>query len=219
MNNEEKIKKFIDETEEAELKDYSEKLIDNLKEMNDKEDKFQIWFVFLLLLYLLTKSSHMESVDLGIITLTDISVISKLLPLAMAYIFFNMITLTNHKQDVMMALNIISEKKFKQEQLKRGDKIFSRSFIIRLFFPYSFSNAISSIGTEKSSILHALFGFLLLIPTLFVAFIPYCIYVFMIIDVYKNYTDDFLGWISFLGSAWVFLLILFFMFAKAKADN
>lgn len=211
--------KFIEETDDAELKDYSEKLFDNLKEMNDKEDKFLIWFVLILLLYVLTKSSHMESVNLGMITLTDIAVISKLLPLGMSYIFFNMISLTNHKQDVMMALNIISERKFKQEPLKNGDKSFSRSLIIRLFFPYSFSNAISGIGTGKTSIVHAIFGFFLLIPTLLLVFIPYAIYVFMIIDVFKNYTDDILGWISFLGSAWVFLIVLYFMFAKARSDK
>lgn len=219
MKNEEKIKQFVDDVDEAELMDYSDKLFDNLKEMNDKEDKFLIWFILLLLLYLLSKSSQMESVDLGMITLTNTSVISKLLPLGMAYIFFNMISLTNHKQDVMMALNIISEKKFKQYPLKTGDKSFSRNFIIRLFFPYSFSNTISSIVTEKPSIIKSIFGFLLLIPTILIVFIPYCVYLFMIIDVYKNYTDDTLGWISFLGSTWVFLLILFFMSVKAKTDK
>lgn len=219
MKNEEKIKKFVDETDDDELKDYSDKLFDSLKEMNDKEDKFLIWFVLILLFYLLSKSSHVESIDLGMITLTDISVIAKLLPLGMAYIFFNMMALSNHKQDVMMALNIISEKKFNKEPLKRGDKSFSSSLIIRLFFPYSFSNAFSGIETGKSSIVHAILGFFLIIPTLLLVFIPYAIYIFMIVDVYRNYTDDMLGWISFLGSTWVFLLILIFMSIKARANK
>jgi hypothetical protein len=211
MNKEEKIREFILATPESDLEDYSEKLYGSLKDMNEKENKFGLWFVVILLLYFLSKNSQMESVDIGLITLTDTSIISKLLPLLLGYLLFNMILLTSHKKDVMLALNLLSENKFNQEPVKRGDKSYTRSLLIKLFFPYAFSNSISNVVSEKASIGQAVVGLILLLPIIIIVLIPYVAYIMMIIDIYRNYTTDLLGWVSFLGSAWIFLIILFYL--------
>jgi hypothetical protein len=213
------INNFLSNNSEEIISDYSNKLYDSLKELNLKEEKHGLWFVILIFIYLLIGSSSMKEINFGFITISDISIISKLLPLLLIYVFFNMFLITSHKKDLMLTLNIISEKRFNQIPLESKHKSIGRNFIIKLFFPYSFSNAISQAITEKPNIPQAFIGFFLLLPTLLLAFLPYLTLILMLVDLYKKYTNDILGWICFITSIWGFLLLILYIWINSKDEN
>jgi hypothetical protein len=218
MNKTSEIKNFLLNNSEENIIDYSNKLYDSLKELNSKEEKHGLWFVILIFIYLLIGSSSMKEINIGFITISDISTISKLLPLLLIYVFFNMFLITSHKKDLLLALNSISEKRFNQLPLESKNKSLSRNFIVKLFFPYSFSNSISQAIAEKPNIYQAFTGFFLLLPTLILALAPYLVLLLMLIDLYKKYTDDLLGWICFITSIWGFSLLILFLWINSKND-
>ncbi|PKB15224.1 hypothetical protein [Flavobacterium sp. 5] len=223
MDKEAEINNFLLSNSEENINDYSNKLYDNIKELNHKEEKLGLWFVILIFIYLLVGSSSMKEINLGFITISDISTISKLLPLLLIYIFFNTFLITSHKNNLMFALNLISENRFNQIPIENNQKFIGRNFIVNLFFPYSFSNAIlntfSNTITGKPKISETFIGFLLLLPTLLLAILPYLTLILMLVDSYKKYTNDLLGWICFLASVWGFSLLLFYIWISLKNER
>ena len=214
------IEQFIKTNEESTLKDYLDRLWDNLDELNKKEEKHSLWLVIVFFLFLVLSNTSVESFNIGPVTFKDISIISKILPLIFIYIFFNLGVISSHKRELNLTIKSISEAVFKQSNSSQTIRDeYSGSFIIRMFLPYSFSNAIMKVFNKKPTIIESLIGFSLLLPVLIIGLIPYVLTIIMLYDLWKNFTTDILGKICFWTTLWAFCLSVFYIVKNGLNNN
>lgn len=211
MGKREDILKIIDGKDEGFIVDFSNKIFENLKELNSKEEKHNLYAVIVVFLYyLMLYKSSVESVSIGPITINDITIVAKILPLVFVYIIFNLRTISSHKKDVLFTIKTLSEKMFDQKAMDQTYKELGNNFITRTYLPYTFSNSVSKILSPKPHIIEAIIGFPLLLPIIVVGALPYFVTVSMLIDLYNNHMNDLLGKTSFWLTIWAFLLMIFY---------
>lgn len=87
MKNNFDLEKFIEENDEDLISDYSKTLIENLKDLNSKEEKHNLWILIMVVLFFILSNSSIESFNIGPINIKDISVIRKILPLVFTFNF------------------------------------------------------------------------------------------------------------------------------------
>lgn len=193
------------------LKEYFDKVYDSLSVLNVHEEKHNFWLIVSIFIYIVFYDSSIESLAIGPVTLKDVSVIGKILPPIIAYIFFNLRTIKSQKADVNFTLKFLSKKLFLQSNEELITNDVSNTFLTRVFLPYSFTNSISKIIREKPSTAESFIGFPLLLPLMFIGIVPYFIMGFTIYDLYQNQRETWLGvgclWITI----WIFLLMLFYI--------
>lgn len=214
MSKKEQILYFIERLDDNSLKDYSDKLYESLKDIETKEDKLLFWFVILLILYLFGNVG-IDEVNLIFINIKDFSLVSKISPLIMGYLLFQMVFITSHKKELLLALDVVFEKRFKDKPIIE-EKYGFRKLISRLFIPFSITNSLSSVFDRKRSIIESFVGFILLLPILLIGLVPTLVYILMIINLYKNYTNDLTGWICFCLSTWIFLIFIYISWIKSE---
>ena len=214
MSKKEQILDFLERLDDNSLKDYSDRLYESLKDIETKEDKLLFWFVVLLILYLFGNVG-VDEVNLIFINIKDFSLVSKISPLIMGYLLFQMVFITSHKKEMLLALDVVFEKRFKDKPIIE-EKYGFRKLVSRLFLPFSITNSLSSIFDRKRSIIESFVGFILLLPILLIGLVPTLVYVLMIINLYKNYTNDLIGWICFCLSIWIFLIFIYISWIKSE---
>lgn len=205
MTNKEKINKFISENDPQLVKDYHNKLFDNLKELNAKEEKHVFWLCVVIFLYLISGSMTIQSISLGPVTINDSSAITKILPLVFVYIVYVLHSITGQKKDINLAFEIITANQFNMI----GEKDNTVSFLSRIYRPFEYSNSFSHFLRDKPHIIESLIGFIILLPLLAIGLTPYLVSISMLIDLYKNYMNDILGKISFWITLWLFIITIF----------
>lgn len=205
MTKKEKIHRFISENDPQIIKDYHDKLFDNLKELNEKEEKHIFWLCVVIFLYLISGNIAIQSISLGPVTINDSSAITKILPLIFVYIVYVLHSITGQKKDINLAFEIITANQFN----RIGEKENTVSFLSRIYRPFEYSNSFSHFLKDKPDIIESLIGFIILLPLLAIGFAPYFVSISMIIDLYKNYMGDTLGKISFWITLWLFIITIF----------
>ena len=208
MNKEAEIQLLIENSSDEYINNYTDKVYENYKELGKKEEKHNLWLVIIILLYMIIDNSSISSVNIGPININDISVVSKLLPIILIYILFNLISITDHKKDLLITLKTISN-------LRSNKTLKEIDFSLRMYLPYMFSNSIRKLTTSKPHIITSLIGFSLLLPIIIVALTPYVIIVLMLIDIYNKHMNDFLGYLSFYITLWSLFLFVFYIIVGA----
>lgn len=185
-----------------------------------KEEKHSLWFAIVFFFFLVLKNTTIESFNIGPVTFKDITIISKILPLIFVYIFFNLSVISSHKKEVNFTIRKLSARIFNQNQ--ENNSILPQltdNFIIRMFLPFSFSNTVLKNFSNKPTFIEALIGFPLMLPVLVIGILPYVLTVYMLCDLWKNYSNDFFGVASFWLTLWAFCLAIFYVIKNAISFN
>jgi hypothetical protein len=205
MKNSEKVDQFITNNDESVIKDYHDKLFENLTVLNERHDKLILWEIGIIILYLFAGNLKIENLNLGPVSITDTSLLVKLIPLVFVYLLYDLNSVSYQKKEILLAFNIITRVRF--------DKLFkeedSNSYLSRIYKPYAFTNSISNFINEKAKKTEIIFGLLVLIPVILIGFIPFCIIFSMIRDVYTNHMNDLLGKISFFITIWLTVVVAY----------
>lgn len=217
----ETIANFISDNQTNEfLPSYFDKLYENLKDLNNRSEKYTIGLILIIFLHLIFGQNTIESFSIGPINIKDISIIPKVLPILIIYAIFNLYSIQHQKNDLINALKVHSFTFFKQkytsEDLKNNNKL---TYITRLFLPYSFSNMVTSLLTEKPSKLTSAIGFIILLPTIALGLLPFAFLYQMLESIFNKYYNDTLGFISFWLSIWVFVLTIFYIVINAINES
>ncbi|WP_394773491.1 hypothetical protein [Flavobacterium sp.] len=210
MTNSEKIDQFIANNDQSTIKDYHDKLFENLTVLNEKEDKLIVWQIVIIFLYLFAGNLKIENLSLGPVSITDSSLLSKLIPLVFVYVLYDLNSVSHQKQEILVAFNIISKSRF-DKMFKQDDL---NNYLTRIYKPYAFTNSISNFIREKASLVEIIFGLLILIPAMLIWTIPFVIVFSMIRDVYINHFNNLLDKLSFFVTIWITLVVAYQMIAR-----
>ena len=215
MTNKNLLILFINQNTPEVISDYRDKLYENLKALNSKEEKYTLWILVIFLLYILLNSSSIPSFTIGPATINNPLIITEIIPIVFVFIFFKLHLITSYKRDINLAIETISIFTFKQFLELVSKKPYNRNFIFRMYTPHSFLNSISEIIREKAHFYERICALILLFPIVIIAFVPYIFIGYMIVDLYKNHFGDILGKVSFFMTFWIFVILLYHLITSS----
>lgn len=211
MNKQEIIKFIVDNNESSHLVDFYNKAYDKLKDINKHIDKVTAYLIIVVFVFLLSSKSSIQSFQIGPISINDITVIVKLLPILFSFLLTDLVVCSGHKGEVFMAVKLISMSLYKQDIDHKHLDNHKHNLITRLVLPFSYSMELSKLNSEKVSIFQALFGVILILPFLSLFFLPFYFEFYMLRDIYLHYKTDILGKASFYLSIWIMLLMIYYL--------
>ncbi|HMZ99489.1 MAG TPA: hypothetical protein PLN49_01420 [Ferruginibacter sp.] len=215
MNKQEILKFIVDNNNSQHLLDFYNKTYDKLKELNKRIDKLTAYLIIVVFVFLIAAKSSIQSFQVGPISINDISIIVKLLPILFSYLLTDLIISSSHKGELLMTVKLISMSLYKQDIDHRHLDDHKHNLITRLVLPFSYSIELSKLNSGKVHRLQALFGFIVILPFLSLIFLPFYFEFYMLRDIYRNHMTDTLGKISFYLSIWIMLLMLYYLISSA----
>lgn len=214
MNIKQKTEMFISNNRESGIKDFHDKLYENLKGLSAKEEKLLLWEVAIIFLYLFAANLSFSNISLGPLSITDTTIIVKILPIVFLFVLYILHSVTLQKQEALKAFEIITMERFS----KKIVNVNTKSFLTRIFNPYDFTNSTVHLIRDNSSIKEFAVGLILLFPLIIIGIFPFFIAISMVIDLYNNYSSDIIGKISFGIASWLCLLIIYHFVVVVRAN-
>lgn len=205
---------FIQENQGSQLQDFYDKMYEKLSFLNKKIDKLTFYIIIITGLYLITSKASISSFQIGPVTISDISIIPKLLPILFSAIFFDLIITSAHKAEVYTTVKFIFLSLYKQEINPKDLEDGSNNVFTRIFLPFSYTTELSRLNSSTGCVLGALLGIILTLPLFAVIFLPICFEYYMLHDLFLKYYNDILGKICFWISIWLCACSVFYFFVN-----
>ncbi len=210
MTTQSEILKFITENSDEKLLNYFEKVCDKQKELNERINKISIYFLLSALVFFILPFTTKADIQVGPMTLSNNTIVYKLLPLFFSYISLEFAVATNHKGEVMKILKLLSLHLYKQnvedDYFKNPHRL---NFFSRVIIPFSFWTEINNSLDKKIGC----FGAILLLPALIVMFLPFYFEFVSLKFIVLNFWTDWITKFSVIVSLWL-ILITFYFYGK-----
>ncbi|HXI00631.1 MAG TPA: hypothetical protein VNI52_10195 [Sphingobacteriaceae bacterium] len=207
------ILKFIEENNHDLLLDFYNKTYEKLKSLNSSIDRLTLYLIIVAFLYFISSGKSIQSFQVGPVSIADISVIVKILPVLFSYILLDIVITSGHKAEVFRIVKFIAMSIYKHDYNFKDLEDTKHSGIVRILMPFSYSIEFSKFNTEKVHILQALFGFIILSPLAILIFGPFYLEYYMLREIYNTYSD-FFSKICFYLSIWIIGLLIFYMLSN-----
>lgn len=191
----------------------------NLENLNEKVDKFTLYLAVIILVFFISSNIYIENFSIGIITIKDISVLMKILPVIYFQLLYMIITMSYHKSELYFAVKKLGRKIYQNNYDNPKLYPFQNNFIDRISLPFSFSSFGNQLVLKEGGIGNALMGIFIAIPALIGALSTFVIGIYMIKNIYYLHFNDFLGKLSFFYSIWMVLFIVYTISVGARKNN
>ncbi len=200
------ILKFIEDNQVERITDYNNKLYSKIKDLNQRNDRLTLFLIVIVFIYFLTLSQSFTSILVGPISIKDLTVISKLIPVLFAYFLLEFALLNGHRAEVMKTVKWIHLSLYKQEPNKKDYIEGQYSPFVRLLLPFSRWTELYELNNDKPL---GCIGIILLIPMIIFLILPFYFEYISIKFVFEHYWNDWIGKISIILSTWIMLITLY----------
>ena len=201
--------KFFNENEQEKVDAYIQRIIENIKEIGSLVSRYYVYLLMIIFAYYLTKESQLESINLGIVQISDLKIIKILLPPVFTFIYLILLVAENRRQmlshQVKVLFNMRNKTELNQDDLQRAHfNEFNSSFL-----PFNFITEL----THKISYSKFSGVLVMLILLCMVMFLSGALFVFeylMLKDLYSLWYDGILEKVIFILTICMFVLSLYF---------
>ncbi len=201
--------KFFNENEPEKVDAYIQRLIDNIKDVGSLVSRYYVYLLMIIFAYYLTKESQLESINLGIIQISDLKIIKILLPPVFTFIYLVLLVAENRRQTLSHQVKVLFNMRNKTE-LNQDD--FQRSHFNEFnssFLPFNFITELTH-KVSYSKISGVLIMFMLLCLIMFLSSAFFVFEYFMLKDLYSLWYDGMLEKVIFILTVCMFVLSLYF---------
>lgn len=205
---------FIQENQGEKLQDFYDKMYEKLQLLNKKIDKLTFYIIVITGLYLITSKASITSFQVGPVSISDITIIPKLLPILFSAILFDLIITSNHKGEVYTTVKYIFLSNYKQKILPKDLEDGTNNAFTRILLPFSYTTELSRLNSSSGCIIGAFAGIALVIPLLVVISLLFYFEYYMIRDLYTKFYDDTLGKICFWITIWLSAATAFYFLSN-----
>jgi hypothetical protein len=206
----EDILKFIIDNQDEKLMDFYNKTYEKLKDLNRKIDRLTLFLGIIVLLYLVASKATIASFSIGPVSLSDISLIVKLLPILFAALLLDLAITSGHKAELQTTVKFIFLSLYKQEVDPKDLEDGKLNLFSRIIMPFSYSSELLKFSSSKVSILSGCFGTILFVPLLSFILLPFYFEFYMLREIYLNHYNSTVGKISFYLSIWLMLTVIYY---------
>lgn len=201
--------KFYNENEPEKVDAYIQRLIENIKDIGSLVSRYYVYLLLIIFAYYLTKESQLETINLGVVQISDIKIIKILLPPVFTFIYLILLLAENRRQilshQVKVLFNMRNKTELNQEDLQRTYfNEFNSSYL-----PFNFITELThKVSSSKVS---GVFVMLLLICV--IMFLSGALLVFeflMLKDLFSLWHDGILVKIVFILTVCMFIFSFYY---------
>ncbi|WP_214226186.1 hypothetical protein [Pedobacter sp. B4-66] len=216
---EQKILKFIESNSKEDLKDFYNTANDKLKELSSKLRKQHVSLIVVVFLFTIGAKSSIESFQVGPVSISDVSIIIKLLPILFSYLLLDIFLTSNHKSETSTAVKMVSMAIYNQESSYKDIHNKKSNLISRILLPFSYSIELTRFNNDKTNIFQVIFKWVVYFPLVFSIVLPASFEYYMLQDIFRNHFNDVLGKISFISTIWINLITIYYMISSANSKE
>ncbi len=211
------IIEFININAEDRILNMYDKLYEKQKELNKRNDRLTIYLVVTVLFYFIASKATISNIQIGPISLTDLSLIQKLIPAIFAYLFFDYALTNVHRSENIKLLKWVNFKIFKHKLMDKDLKKTYFNDFARLILPYSLMTEIGKVNDYNNKLKWV--EVILVLPLLSLIILPFCFEFITIKNVIINYWPGWIAKVSVVFSLWLTIIIIYFYIKIAKNDS
>jgi len=201
-----KVLEFIDSNDENSIKEYHDKLYENLRVLCSREEKLLVWVIIIIFLYYFSGSLKSCSINFGLLSIGDNSEVLRILPVMLATVIFLLQSITLQKLKITHIVEIISTERFAKEIVSPETK----SFLVKVINPFTLLNSLSHMISEKLNWFEIIVSLILFTPLFVIGLSPYFVLISMLNDLYCNHFGSFSGKLCFWITLWLGVMTAFY---------
>lgn len=181
------ILQFVSINNDENLSFYLSTILDKLKGFSKENNRIGVFMIVLILLNYLIENSIAESLNIGPISINNLSKIKIFIPLCLSYFIFRYIVIHFHKLELVFASRIIIEEKINIDNCNISSKYFDH--FNRLITPFSLYGELENIAKKEVSVIGCLSAFFSVPLSFGVSFLPYYYEYIMLKDLFLNFSN------------------------------
>jgi hypothetical protein len=204
------IKDFLSTNDDSNVSFYLSTIIEKLKDISRENNKIGIFMIVVIFLFYLIENSIARSINIGPISIDDLTAIKVFIPLFFAFLILRYKVINSHKAELIKISKKITEHKFGIDNSNIKPE-FTDDFT-RSLLPLSLYEEVIKLNYKGTSFIGCL-GTILTIPiTIILALVPYFFELLWL----KEQLYDFLNYnlyekASFILTIWVLVFSLYYM--------
>jgi hypothetical protein len=181
------IEEFISSNNDENISFYLLTIIDKLKDISKENNKLGVFMVVVIFLYYLIENSIAKSINIGPISVEDLTKIQVFIPAFFAFLILRFKIINSHKAELLKLSKKISEYKFgiKNTNIKNE---FTDDFT-RNLLPLSLYEEINKLNYKGSSLVGCLGAIITFPLTIILTFTPYFFEFIWLKDLYWNFSE------------------------------
>ena len=212
----EELIKFINDNQGPYLIDFYNKAYDKLKSLNQRIDKLSLYLLVLVFIYFISSKSAISSFSIGPISMSDISLITILIPLLFSWVLLDLVMTSSQKSELFTTVKFLFLNIYKQPFTSKDLEVGRFNAFTRIILPFSYSSEISKFSSGKISLSMGCLGIIIFLPILFVLLLPIYFEYYMLKEIYNNHFNLTISKISFYLSIWLILVTIYYMVNNAR---
>lgn len=212
--NRQKILKFIVNNSEDKVLDFYNKCYEKLNELNKRIDKLTLYLIIIVFLYFIASSTAISSFEIGPVTISDITILLKIIPVLFSFLLFQIVVISSQKGELFTVVKFIFLTKYEQEVDKKELNNDHNNLFTRLLLPFSYSTELLKFNSSKQNVLNSCVGAILLLPLCGMLFLPFWFEYYMLKIIWQDYYSEIISKISFWLSIWITAYIIFYFFTS-----
>lgn len=206
--------KFITDNQNERLLDYYDKCYDKLKDLNLKIDKISLYIIIITFIYFIATGTTISSIQIGPATISDISILLKIIPVLFAFLLLQLIVISSQKAELFKIVKLIFLANYVQDINPKEFENENNNIFTRILLPFSYSTELLKFSMEKTGLINSCLGSILVLPLLSLLFIPFYFEFYMLKEIWANYYSDILGKTSFWLTIWITSYMLHYLISN-----
>jgi len=209
--NKEDIIAFIDQNSDERIWEMYKMLYEKQSALNKRIDRIIVYIILLVLVYFISSKTSISSLQIGPMSIADLSIVEKLTPGIFAYLILDHALTSAHRIDNEKLLELLTKKIFINTiEDKLLKKAVQRNYF-RILLPLSFGTELADLNNKKR--FKVLEG-ILIVPLLFIMVLPFIFEVLIIKNAILYHWNGWIVKVSVFFSIWVFFAFVLLNFKR-----
>jgi len=201
--------KFFNDNEPEKIEAYIQRLIENIKEASTLVSRYYLYLVLIVFSYYLLKESQLDTINLGIVQISDLKIIKILIPLVFVIIYLILLVAENRKQNLSHQAKVLFNMRNKTDLIPDDLQRTHFNEFNSSFLPYNFITEL----THKISYNKITGIIVTLVLVLLVFFLSGALFVFeffMLKDLYSLWNEEMIVKIITIITTVLFAISIYF---------
>ena len=204
------IEKFISSNNDENISFYLSTIIDKLKDISKENNKLGIFMVVIILLYYLIENSIAKSVNIGPISIEDLTKIQIFIPAFFAFLILRFKVINSHKAELLKLSKKITEQKFRIEN-SNIEPEFTDDFT-RTLLPLSLYEEINKLNYKGTSFVGCIGAMITFPLTIILVLIPYFFEFLWLRELYWKFSEfNIYEKATYIVTIWILVFSLYYL--------
>jgi regulatory protein YycI of two-component signal transduction system YycFG len=204
------IKEFISSNDDENISFYLSNIIDKLKDISKENNKLGVFMTVVILLYYLIDNSIAKSINIGPISIDNLTKIQIFIPAFFAFLILRFKVINSHKAELLKFSKKITEHKFGIEN-SNIEPEFTDDFT-RILLPLSLYEEIQKLNYKGASFIGRIGAIITLPLAIILVLIPYFFEFLWLRELYSKFSGfNVYEKATYIVTIWILIFCLYYL--------